>query len=321
MSNKSGNNGKDNTAYKDIIEQFPDHEKERVEKIWEITPDAASREPGVSEMDVEQALSAVHARIRQETDGQNADHFTANGNGNRLWKWIAAAAVIILGMGTGILFIPQTTTAPNGELVTVELPDGSSVELNSGSQIRHNRLFAFSNRTLHLEGEAFFSVENGSPPFIVNANNSAIEVTGTEFNVRSWSEDPSGETEVTVSEGSVQFYPVGKPDSAVTISPGNLSKLTAKMTKPTIPEPITIDRIIGWRNHQLIFNNKPLVVIFRELERRFDVRITLEDKTAAGETLTTYYAEPQNVKSVLEDICRVKGLRYSETANGYRVYR
>jgi hypothetical protein len=233
MSNKSGNNGKDNTAYTAIFEQFPDEEREQLKKIWEITPDAASREPGISEEDVKHALSDVHARIQQETSSQNEDHVETNGK--RLWKWIAAAAVIILGMGTGILFIPQTTTAPKGELVTVDLPDGSSVELNSGSQIWHNRLFAFSNRTLHLEGEAFFSVENGSPPFIVNANNSAIEVTGTEFNVRSWSEDPSGETEVTVSEGSVQFYPAGKPDSAVTISPGNLSKLTAKMTKPTIP--------------------------------------------------------------------------------------
>jgi hypothetical protein len=62
-------------------------------------------------------------------------------------------------------------------------------------------------------------------------------------------------------------------------------------------------------------------MIFNELERRFDIRILLSSKEIASETLTTYYAKPKHVESIIKDICRVKGLRYAKTANGYRVYR
>lgn len=316
MNNKSGHNGKNQSDDKALFDQFSDDEKARVKKLWEMSTRAATKEPEVTSDDIENALNKVHKKIG-ENSGQSTTHRLFN------WKWMAAAAVILIMAGAGILFTPQTTTAPYGELSTVELPDGSTVELNSGSQIWYNRLYAFSNRTVNLDGEAYFSVKAGvgSDPFIVNANNSTIRVTGTEFNVRSWSGDPDSATEVAVSEGSVQFYPADNPGTAVTISPGQLSTLSAGLAKPTPPEPVTIDRVIGWRDRMLIFNDKSLPVIFKELERRFDTEIRLEDESMADETLTTYYAAPDNVESVLEDICRVKGLRYSETANGYRVYR
>ncbi|MDZ7682814.1 MAG: hypothetical protein U5J63_14135 [Fodinibius sp.] len=41
----------------------------------------------------------------------------------------------------------------------------------------------------------------------------------------------------------------------------------------------------------------------------------------ADETLTTYYNNPKDVELILKDICRVKGLRFSESADGYRVYK
>lgn len=307
MTDKSGNR-ENNDPY---FDHFPAEEQDRIKKLWEMSAQAAPKEPQITNDEVENALSEVHKHIEEK--GGEQQYFE--------WKWIAAAAVVLLVVGAGILFTPQTTTAPYGELTSVELPDGSSAELNSGSQIQYNRLFTISNRTVHLEGEAFFSVESNDRPFIVNTNNSTIRVTGTKFNVRSWSQDPGGETEVAVSEGSVQFYLANNPDSAVTVSPGELSKLTATMGKPTSPKSVALNRIIGWRNGMLIFDNKSLQIIFKELERRFNVEIRLEGKSLSQETLTIYYDKPKNIESILTDICRVKGLSFSKTANGYRVYK
>ncbi|MDR8389782.1 FecR domain-containing protein [Aliifodinibius sp. S!AR15-10] len=316
MTDTNGHNTNNRSELEKLIKNFPSEQKELVKNIWDRSAKAGPEQSIISKEETEQALGMVHDRLPDFSD-------SVSGSPNRpplAWRWVAAAAVVLLLFGAGILFVPRTAEAPYGETTTVELPDGSEVELNSGSKIEYNLLYSFTNRTINLDGEAFFSVKSSDNPFLVNANHATVRVTGTKFNVRSWSNEPGLETEVTVSEGSVKLYPVNDPDSSVTISPGQLSRLTANLQKPTTPEAVSIDRFLGWRDNKLIFNNKTLGVIFLELERRFNTEIELQRDYAAHETLTTYYANPKDLESILKDICRVKGLRYAETANGYRVY-
>lgn len=317
MTDKPKHN--ENKSGRDIIDQFPATERNLIKEIWDKSGRVAEEQPEIPKDEVEYALSEVHKRI--ETEEKSTDKKAGISTLNNRWRWMLAAAVVIIAFGASILFLPQTVNAPHGDMVSVTLPDGSTVELNSGSELQYNRLFAYWNRDVSLDGEAYFSVQDGEMPFTVDANGSEVTVTGTKFNVRSWSDDPGAETEVTVSEGAVEFYPEGQSQKAVKIFPGQLSRWALDMEKPTNPEPVSIDRMLAWREHNLMFNNKSLLVIFRELERRFDVEIDMQATGAAHETLTTYYAKPKNVKSILEDICRVKGLRFSETANGYRVFQ
>ncbi|MFH5830873.1 FecR family protein [Halalkalibaculum sp. DA384] len=316
MTDHTGHNKTNKREVEKLLNQFPADKKDLAKKIWEESPRAAPEYAAITGEETEQALNNVHERLPDfSSDSPN--------NGSSIspaWRWMAAAAVLFLALGAGWLFIPKTASAPYGELASVMLPDGSTIDLNSGTHITYNRLFGITHRDIDLEGEAYFIVEDGDHPFVVNTATSTIQVTGTEFNVRSWSEDPGGETEVTVSEGSVQFFPAEEPDSFVTINPGQLSRFAARWNRPTPPESVAVDRFLGWRNNKLIFNNKTLGVIFRELERRFDVVIDLQAVEVANETLTTYYANPKDIEPILADICRVKGLRYAQTANGYRVY-
>lgn len=316
MTDKTENNENKNPDRGNIFKQFPDGERDRIKEIWEKSGRLAEQRSEIPTDEVEYALSEVHKRI----DANGSSLNTENNYRNK-WRWMLAAAIVIIAIGTGILFVPQTVNAPYGDMVSVTLPDGSTVELNSGSELQYNRLFAFWNRDISLDGEAFFAVQDEEMPFTVDANGSEVRVTGTKFNVRSWDDDPGAETEVTVSEGTVEFYPEGESDKSVKIYPGQLSRWALEMETPTKPEPVSIDRMLAWRENDLVFNNKSLQVIFRELERRFDLEIDLQAAGFAHETLTTYYAKPKNVESILEDICRVKGLRYAETANGYRIYK
>ncbi|MDX1636561.1 MAG: FecR domain-containing protein [Balneolaceae bacterium] len=303
----------------ELLHQFPDEHKTSAAEIWKRSAKAAPGRTVVTETETERALRDLHHRI-PEFD-PNTESYTDLGDGSsRTWRWLAAAAIILLTLGAGYLLIPQTASAPYGEMETVKLPDGSTVQLNSGSQIRYNRLFAHLNRDITLDGEAFFSVRSGDIAFSVETNNSTVTVTGTKFNVRSWSSDPVQETEVTVAEGRVTFSAIENPDTAVTLKPGQLSKLSGSSAVPSPPKKVAVDRFTGWRHNNLIFNEKSLAVIFRELERRFDVNIDVNVTNAHTETLTTYYADPGDVESILEDICRVKGLNFAKTANGYRVY-
>ncbi|MGD8427485.1 MAG: FecR domain-containing protein [Balneolaceae bacterium] len=307
MTDHSGHNDKKNISF---FDQFASEEKEEIRDIWEKSGRITVDTPAITEDEIENALSEVHKSIDQKQKSSSKSR----------WKWLAAAAVALVIAGSGWFLYPQTVRAPRGKITTVELPDGSNVELNSGAEIRYNRLFSVTNRDIQLDGEAFFSVKKGDHRFIVSTHNTKVEVTGTKFNVRSWSDEPAGRTEVTVSEGAVHFYPDKKPGRTVIIHPGQLSAFSTGMQNPTKPKTVPVNRFLGWRQQKLIFNDRSLPVIFHELERRYDTTIRLEARLATHETLTAYYAEPKSIESVLKDICRVKGLRFSKTANGYRVY-
>ncbi|MHB1277690.1 MAG: FecR domain-containing protein, partial [Bacteroidia bacterium] len=69
-------------------------------------------------------------------------------------------------------------TADNFEQVV--LPDSSVVYLNHKSKISYNK--NFTPRTVNLEGEAFFSVNDGTTPFTVKTESGEdVVVKGTEF--------------------------------------------------------------------------------------------------------------------------------------------
>jgi transmembrane sensor len=97
-----------------------------------------------------------------------------------------------------------------GEHHTVLLPDGSSVVLNTNSQI--DVQFTADSRDVHLRrGEAHFDVaKDSSRPFRVYANGGVVEAVGTAFTVQ---ESGAEGLEVTVVEGVVNVTPLLLPPS------------------------------------------------------------------------------------------------------------
>ncbi|MBL6445425.1 FecR domain-containing protein [Fulvivirga sp. 29W222] len=74
----------------------------------------------------------------------------------------------------------EIATADNFE--QVELPDSSVIYLNKNSKLTYNE--DFNPRTVQLEGEAFFSVNDGETPFkVVSPQGEEVTVLGTEFNL------------------------------------------------------------------------------------------------------------------------------------------
>jgi len=318
MTDKSRHNGQDISPPDKLLNNFPVHERQEIKEVWRESGRAEQRHLEIADHEIEKALSEVHQRLGFQDHRKND---RKNSGKSFSLAMLLAAAVILLALGMGYFLIPKSVTVPYGELATVELPDGTLVEMNSGTRMWYNRLFAVTNRSVTLDGEAFFSVSTGEKAFLVNANESVIEVTGTRFNVRSWSSDPEGITNVTVTEGEIRFYPLHLPDRNVTLTPGMMSLWNKNMDEPAAPESVSPEKFLGWRNNMLIFNEKPLIVIINELERKYNTRIELEESEFAYETLTTYYTENRDLESVLKDICLVKGLRFAATTDGYRIYK
>jgi ferric-dicitrate binding protein FerR (iron transport regulator) len=101
----------------------------------------------------------------------------------------------------------RITTDDNYE--AVELPDGSIVFLNRYSQLEY--IEAFNQRRVAISGECYFSVEPSDKSFTVTGKLGEVEVLGTDFSVKSDSENMA----VEVESGSVKFT-VGDKSKKIT---------------------------------------------------------------------------------------------------------
>lgn len=295
----------------EVLLEFDEQERDQINKLWRA---AEISEDMISQAETEIALEDLHIRLGfRDRPDRILGYIQGYG------RYVAAAVAIII-IGAAFMMIPQSVKAPLGEMAVVTLSDGSTVELNSGATIQFNRLFGITNRNISLNGEAFFKVEESDKPFRVTANGTITEVLGTAFNIRSWSDHPKNETRVAVEEGTVKFYPKQQYMNAVILQEVKKSHWQTGLESPETPSEVNIESVTGWRERKFIFYEESLQQIFREVERRFNLNIDLENREVADETLTGYYGEVNNPDSLLDDICTVAGLNYSKTANGYRIY-
>lgn len=197
---------------------------------------------------------------------------------------IAAAVLLIAG---GYATVQQlkpgdsrsaVLTAPNGQRITATLGDGSRLVLNAGSRLRYARDIARSSRDVYLEGEAYFEVTHDSRrPFRVHANGGVAHDLGTRFTVRAYPE--MMRIEVAVAEGRVSLRRDQEtPTDSVVVEPGQLGLLTAA-DRPAIVSGADVAAYIGWTTGTLILENVTLGEAIPQLERWFDLDITVPDST------------------------------------------
>ena len=130
-------------------------------------------------------------------------------------SWVKSAAAVILVLITaGSLFaltnrdntptLYSKVEAMRGQKSSITLPDGTSVILNSESSIMYGTDYNNSNRTVELQGEAYFDVkQNQTLPFTVKAGDLSITAKGTAFNVRAYLDENYIST--TLTEGKVEI--------------------------------------------------------------------------------------------------------------------
>ncbi|RNC83553.1 MAG: DUF4974 domain-containing protein [Winogradskyella sp.] len=182
---------------------------------------------------------------------------------NWLKPLIRVAAVLLIGFSifyyTSTLDTTINTTI--AEATITNLPDASTVELNSKSTIIYNKKSWSNNRTVRLEGEAFFDVEKGSK-FDVITSEGKISVLGTRFNVK----QRQNYFEVTCYEGLVavtynEQYMELRPGNRFTVIDGIITNEKEKRTKPS------------WMSNETTFTSTPLKYVLAELQRHYNVSI------------------------------------------------
>jgi transmembrane sensor len=111
-------------------------------------------------------------------------------------------------------------TAPYGARSIITLPDSTTVWLNAGSKLRYPSNFSENNREVYLEGEAFFDVtKNEKNIFKVNAGDILINVYGTQFNVKAYSEEQEIITTLVTGSISIDVLNLNSPKAPLILEP------------------------------------------------------------------------------------------------------
>ena len=198
--------------------------------------------------------------------------------------WLKVAAAIILLLGCNYFWYtytenltevytnadsPYEIKVPAGSRTNIVLPDGTEVSLNAGSVLRYCRGFGIRERDVTLDGEGYFKVaKNEKIPFFVNTNGVQVKVVGTVFNVRAYDDD--NYVMVSLLEGRV-----------------TLATLSASVMK--LDGGLTVE-------------DAPFADIAHRLERKFQVKISLESERLKAERFSGCFNSNQSINDILGEI-------------------
>jgi ferric-dicitrate binding protein FerR (iron transport regulator) len=187
----------------------------------------------------------------------------------KLNPWVARiAAVLVIALSlTMFFYATHTTTVTTAHASRSEflLPDDSQVVLNAGTEVEYRKWNWQNNREIELDGEAFFKVAKGKT-FDVITDLGTITVVGTQFNVK----ERGNRLEVSCFEGKVKVSYTGKsllllPGKSIIIEHGKGAVATINIENNNP----------GWINNEAEFYKETLEGITKEIERQYNVEISI----------------------------------------------
>jgi len=227
----------------------------------------------------------------------------------------AMALMVVISIGFSFWGAEGDITGLNGQYITavgqqqtLELTDGSSVRLNTDTQLRVE--YSEHYRDLYLSrGEAYFDVaKNPRKPFRVFADGSQVQAIGTAFVVFV---KPS-RVDITVAEGKVAVLSgQNSPDSqadlhsdarslppeeavmaqlgvlqggeaASVIASAEKGEGSASLAERESVDPLDMQRRLAWRKGFLVFEGEPLAQVVEEISRYADIDIVILNPDAGS---------------------------------------
>ncbi|MBO9732144.1 MAG: FecR domain-containing protein [Chitinophaga sp.] len=266
------------------------------------------------------ALEAAMNAPETAPEATPADTLPPTGKVTRFFpRWMIAAAVLAaVVIAATFIFRPSpiknniphpesnTIVMRKGARSSVQLPDGTTVWLNSSSRLSYGDGFAHGKREVFLQGEAFFTVsQQEQQPFIVHAGNMTVQVLGTTFNVKAYTEDQ--QLELVLLSGKVAVATTRQPEPLQLVPGQKVTAWSATAPDSLQQQPMTVAAFANgnscdetaWIHNQLIFKNKTFAALSKEMERWYNVNIHIQDASLEKELFNGVF-QKENVTEALK---------------------
>lgn len=255
----------------------------------------------ISQNDILNAKETIRQRIEIPNQPDRKSIEESDKKGIHHWHYIRrVAAILIMGMiSYGVWYtywvfdksevsvndaVHVEKETPAGRKVTFQLPDGTSVKLNSSSHLTYLEDPNTHERHVNLIGEAFFDVaRDENRPFVIHAKTLKIKVLGTSFNVKAFPEEINSVVAVTsgkvaVSDNELRF------DSR-DLLPGQMLSYSEISGKAMLSD-FQMDEQIGWKENILFFREKSFDEVVNQLGRWYGVTFHVDKSFGLNKKIT-----------------------------------
>ena len=278
-----------------------EEEREEVSASWAEIESATKVHPGL--VDVAARISKEKADFDRCWEWYDSGRRPGTVRSMR-WTWRVAAAIMVAGI-VGVLtyFLRsdktlQIVATEAGQSEQVVLPDGSEVYLAGGAELRF-AVEAFE-RTVELEGRAFFDITPAPERFVVLTPSAEATVLGTRFGIRATREA----TEVVLESGSLALAAEGSPDSRVILRPGEMSSVE-RGGLPSAPIMVNVPQALSWTGF-MFFRATPMAEVAERLSEAFGVLVVVGPELR-GEAVSGRFDQREGLQHILMVLSRAVG--------------
>ncbi len=258
----------------------------------------------VSAWDTDRAVAELRRRALGDRERQRvASRAAAGASGHRTapsfvlgpkrsWVAVAASVAVTLagGAGAATWLLPRHTAVPvaavprvtdvatrRAQQAEVRLLDGTRVILGAASRLSYASDFNQRDRTVVLDGEAYFDVvHDAARPFRVRTAQGVAQDIGTAFVVRARGEAP---LQVVVSDGSVMLRAAAgaaATSDSLVLTRGQLGRVQ-RNGELVWRKSVNLDAYLAWTRGELVFEDASLRDIADELSRWYDADVRVAD--------------------------------------------
>jgi len=235
--------------------------------------------------------------------------------------YAAAFALLIISITTGVyLYNDKNAIAVaeqqpvifkyvvnTGVKGVVDLPDGSKVWLNSSSYIICPQKFSDEAREIEIEGEGYFEVVSNKnwPMLIKTSKKHTIKVTGTTFNLSSYSNDDK--LIVTLISGEISLINDRKK-SEIKLSPKQEIVIVNEKETHLLKNPNIVNKT-AWKEGLLLFDNTSMTDVVKRMERWYGVNFEIKDSLIYDYRFTAKFRS-ESITQVLEILRLSSNIKY-----------
>lgn len=201
---------------------------------------------------------------------------------------------------------------PKGRFGRLILADGSELYINSGTKVVYPKRFEKNRREIFVDGEIYIDVKrNEKAPFIVKTTRFDVEVLGTAFDVKAYSEENTC-GEIVLLRGLVNVKSTSGSEAMLT--PDNKAVVPSQGTIRTMA--VDAADYILWTKGILPLNNGTVGDIIDDLGRYYDVKIVCGEDIRQIR-ITGKIDLQRGVEEALRNLSLTGGFVYSKQAETY----
>jgi transmembrane sensor len=224
---------------------------------------------------------------------------------------LAAGVAAAVAGGGGLLTleaVKHSARTKVGERRTLELPDGSTAELNTDSRVR----WSFDKvRAVWLEqGEmALTVVQDAARPFVVHVGDLAGSLQQGRYNVRLKASGPQFIS--LAGSGTIR----GKADALVPLEPLRVVALGQNGPHADLMPVSEVRDAVAWQNGEIVFRGMALASAADEFNRYLQRKIVVDPSVA--EVRLGGRFQVNDLPSFLSSLQGAFGIRVTSTDRGY----